>query len=112
MTVVPELHLHQVARWCAQRVPEQVRDEIRIEHQPRGKSLTIVERRPPWKPELGPEWTTQRIAQLRYGDDLRWRLYWADRNGRWHPYDQIKPASSPGPLLDELDRDPTCIFWG
>jgi Protein of unknown function (DUF3024) len=42
----------------------------------------------------------------------RWRLYWADRNTRWHLMDDVAPAATPGPLLTELDADPTGIFWG
>jgi hypothetical protein len=40
-----------------------------------------------------------------------WSLYWADRNSRWHRYDDLDP----GPvdeLLREIAEDPTCIFWG
>ncbi|MGH3645687.1 MAG: DUF3024 domain-containing protein [Micromonosporaceae bacterium] len=41
-----------------------------------------------------------------------WTLYWCDRNERWHRYDLIDPSPTIVPLLDELDRDPTCIFFG
>jgi hypothetical protein len=40
-----------------------------------------------------------------------WRLYWKDRNDRWHLYELIEPAKDIRRLLDEIDRDPTCIFW-
>jgi len=42
----------------------------------------------------------------------RWTLYWRDRNQRWHKYDLIAPSPDILTLLDEVDRDPTCIFWG
>ena len=52
------------------------------------------------------------VAQLRYSADTHhWSLYWADRNGRWHRYDDLDP----GPVdkaLNEIEADPTCIFWG
>jgi len=44
--------------------------------------------------------------------DQHWTLYWSDRNQRRHKYDLIEPSSDVRALLDELDRDPTCIFWG
>ena len=44
----------------------QVRDKVSVQHQVRGRTMTIVERRPPWSPTVGPEWTTMPIAQLRY----------------------------------------------
>jgi hypothetical protein len=40
---VPELHLHQITRWCQQRVPAQVRDQVRVEYRVRGRTVTIVE---------------------------------------------------------------------
>jgi hypothetical protein len=39
-------------------------------------------------------------------------LHWADRNSRWHSYDEIRILSSLDRILQEIDDDPTCIFWG
>ena len=81
----------------------------------RGRTVTILELRPPWSSMLGPEWTTVPIAQLRYAPPPpargRWQLYWADRNSRWHRYQDLDPGTAQV-LLDEIDQDPTCIFWG
>jgi hypothetical protein len=53
------------------------------------------------------------VARLRYtAKSGVWTLYWNDRNGRWHRYDLIEPTPDIRVLLDEVDRDPTCIFWG
>jgi len=41
-----------------------------------------------------------------------WALYWRDRNLRFHRYDRINPSENVSTLIDEIDRDPTCIFWG
>ncbi len=35
----------------------------------------------------------------------------ADRNGRWHRYDDLEPGPV-GKVLNEIEADPTCIFWG
>jgi hypothetical protein len=95
------------------RVPAHLKDEIRIECTRSGRSISILERRPPWKPEFGPEWTTLKVAQLRYDDASgTWSLYWSDRNGRWHPYDLVSPRQTVAPLLAEIESDPTGIFWG
>jgi hypothetical protein len=76
-------------------------------------AVTIVERRAPWREDCGPEWTTLGIARLRYnGRRGDWTLYWRDRNARWHRYDQIEPSSHVTTLLDEIEADPTGIFWG
>ena len=40
-----------------------------------------------------------------------WTLFWADRNSHWHLYELINPGTVEE-LLDEIDKDSTCIFWG
>jgi hypothetical protein len=39
-------------------------------------------------------------------------LYWRDRNLKFHEYDLVEPTPDIQDLLDEIDRDPTSIFWG
>ena len=117
MPAVPELHLRQIARYCQQRVPEHARDQVQVSSRIRGRSVTIVERRSPWRVDLGPEWTSRPVAQLRWtsspdaGGEGSWRLYWPDRNNRWHLVPDVPPAGAPGPLLAFIDRHPA-EFWG
>lgn len=106
---VPEIQLRQIARWCEQRVPAHARDEVRVEHTVRGSSVTILEVRPPWREDFGPEWTKRPIAQLRHIGG-RWQLYRPDRNTRWHLLTDIPAQASPEPLLGVLD-DPSRGFW-
>jgi hypothetical protein len=102
-----------VQKYCAEKIPPEHRDKIRIECTQRGKSITIVERRPPWLPEVDSEWSSMKIAQLRYDEESAlWTLYCADRNERWHVYDFSGPAQDVGAVLAEIDADPTGIFWG
>jgi hypothetical protein len=105
--------IRQVAQFCESHVPEDARDELRLEHNVRGASITIVERRPPWSELVGPDWTSMKIAQLRYDEhDRSWSLYACDREERWLPYIDIGPAPDVGPLLFEIGDDPTGVFWG
>jgi hypothetical protein len=88
-------------------------DDYRIEHSMRGSSITIVERRPPWNPAFGPEWSSMKIAQLRYDDGARrWRLLAAGSDDRWHPYELAAPAAGVATLLEAIEQDRTGIFWG
>jgi hypothetical protein len=100
--------------FCESRVPPEYRDEVRVECERRGKAITIIERRPPWNPDVvGPDWSSLKVAQLRFdGNASSWSLYCRDRNERWWPYDGIGPTASVDPLLAEIDADPTGIFWG
>ncbi|OZM73178.1 hypothetical protein CFN78_09885 [Amycolatopsis antarctica] len=116
MSAVSEFQLRQIERWCDTRVPERVRDQVRVECRRRGRSVTVVERRP-----LGSlasssadeqEWAEQRIAQLRLDDTDRWTLYWGDSKDRWHRVAEVAAAETPVPLLDEIDRDRHAYFWG
>jgi hypothetical protein len=109
---IPELALARVRRLCEDRVPPRFCNEVRVEFDTRGRSITIFETRPPWDGSQG-DWTRMRIAQIRYDDDAaRYTLHWADRNGRWHPYSRVRPTRHIETILQEIDDDPTCIFWG
>jgi hypothetical protein len=115
LSAVPELQLRQIARWCDRRVPNQLRDQVRVEYRLRGRNITIVECRPPFMPELGPDWTETRVAQLRYTppppDGGEWTLHWSDSHNRWHPAPDVPAASGPGPLLATIESNPHGIFW-
>jgi Protein of unknown function (DUF3024) len=109
---LPELDVARVQRWCAARVPEHARDQVRVECQVAPRHVTIVERRAPWREDFGSQWTSVPIARLRYSAaDKSWTLYWRDRNLRFHLYDLLGPSSRVEDLLTEIDRDPTGIFW-
>lgn len=106
--------LAAVEIFCEARVPEEHLDEVRLESSRRGNTITITERRAPWNPErIGTEWTSSKIAQLRFDpSSQRWSLFCRDRHERWWPYDEITSSASVDPLLAEIDADPTGIFWG
>jgi hypothetical protein len=111
---LPDVDVRRVKRWCDERVPEHVRHEIRVECDVDDRHLTIVEVRRPFDPQYGgSEWTRFPVARLRYTKARKeWTLYWRDRHLRFHVYDLVEPTASVNDLLDEIDRDPTCIFWG
>ena len=115
IVAIPELTRRNAERlleaFCERRVPPHVRDKVRMSFATRGNSVTLVEHRPVFmRPDT---WTDIGIAQFRFdATSTRWKLYCADRNGRWHRYTRKRPAADIAALLREVDRDPTCIFWG
>lgn len=51
--------------------------------------------------------------QIRYQyEDHHWQLLLRRPHGRWHRYTRQPPTPRLAALLDEIDNDPTGIFWG
>ena len=111
--LVPELDLARIRRYCAGRVSAHIAHLVRLEIDVEGRSVTILECRPPWSPDMGPEWTRFPIARLRFiAYRGEWTLYSRDQHLGFHRYLRIDPSSDVGTLLAEIDADPTMIFWG
>ena len=108
---LPDLDIARVQRWCAARVPEHARHQVRVECQIAPRHLTIVERRSLARgPRPGMDKLPDRTAALHHrGQDLDPLLA---RPQRFHIYDLHAWSNRVEDLLNELDRDPTCIFWG
>ena len=114
LVALPEVTaaLAKVEAYCERHVPEQYRDEMRLDASARGKAITIVERRPPWREDYGPEWTSMRIAQMRYDPATScWSIFWADRNDRWLRY-PARPARSIERILAVIESDQSGAFFG
>jgi hypothetical protein len=109
----PPIDVAAIQAYCEQRVPPRALDQVRVEAIVEGNAVTIAERRPPWRADAGADWTTQPIARLRYvHKHQHWSLFWRDRDERWRRYDGVAPAADVTALLDEVERDPTALFWG
>lgn len=103
---------NKLNKYCKNKIPEHLQDEIKLSYKFRGNSVTIFEKRAPWWEGMK-EWTSMAIAQMRYdGTTGKWTLYCADRNDKWHEYWDIEPTKNIDELLKEIDEDPTGIFWG
>lgn len=62
---------------------------------------------------LSGRWLSVPMAKLRYDEPAdTWTLFSATVDGDWQVYADAYPTNHVGPLLDEIDRDPTGIFWG
>lgn len=92
---LPETDLARIRRWVDarnDRLPERAADQIRYEMDVDARSVTILECRPPWREDFGPEWTRFPVARLRYTKARRQgALYWRDRNLKFHRYDLVDP---------------------
>ena len=97
--------------YCAERVPRDLRHQIKLGYSIRTTAVTIYQQR---LADPG-RWIRLVVAQLRHNAALNhWKLYCTNRRtlGRWHRYDLAPPAATIEPLLAEIDHDPTGVFWG
>lgn len=112
-TEVVDPAMSLIATYCATRVPAAHDDELRIEYEVHGSTITIYECRPPWREEMGPDWTRMRICTFEWDAMTRlWTLYARDRNDRRMDCPFVEPAPDLASLIRDLDNDPTGIFWG
>lgn len=98
-------------RYCEQRVPTRVRDQVRMGFKFRGNTVTLFEQRPAFR-EPG-VWVDLKIAQFRRErHDSLWQLFCRDRNGKWHLFDPHPESRVFEELLGVVEEDSTCIFYG
>ena len=110
---LPDLDVARIKRWCEGRVPRSAQNEVRVEFEVADLSVTIVERRAPWPDDPNPLWTRFPVARLQFSSGTQtWSLFWRDRYERYHTYERLPASPTVQPLLDEIGRDPTAIFWG
>ena len=114
--MIPESGLTHVRQWIDERnarLPPRAQGLIRYEIDLTDRAITILECRPPWHDDMGPEWTRHPICRFRYTKVRNeWSLYWRDRHLRFHEYDLVDSTPLIDDLIAEVDRDPTGIFWG
>lgn len=107
-----ERDVARIRAMCEARVPPEACDEVRVELEPERQAINIVERRPPWRNDLGPEWSRLPVARLRYvAAKGLWTLYYLRHTGRWERYPLLGPTRRLDELLAELAEDPICLLW-
>jgi hypothetical protein len=76
-----------------------------------GNAVILFEHRPAF--QCPGEWVEIPIARFRYFVARQeWVLFWKNRNSKWQRYDLIPASPSFEDLLEEVESDPTHIFWG
>ena len=85
-------------------------DQVKLHFETRGNRVTLTESRPLFiDPAI---WHKVKIAQFEYNPDSRiWTLYWYDRKDRRQPYPTGRNKDTLEKLMQEVNQDPTGIFW-
>jgi Protein of unknown function (DUF3024) len=100
-----------LTKYCSERLPVYLHDELRLGFKFRRNSVTLYEERPALAESR--TWVEIVVAQFRFQPKTReWILFWTDRNSKWHEYELIEPSRNFETLLKAVHEDPTGIFWG
>jgi hypothetical protein len=102
---------HLVGGFCRRRTHPEFADELRLVYEISGQSVVISEERPDWRDP------SQRmhnpVAKLRFVRTTGlWTLYWMRTDLRWHAYQPAPPSADLSALVDVVDRDEYCAFFG
>lgn len=96
---------------CVPHPDPKIASKLRYGYRLEGPSVIYFETRPDWRG--GPIWMTHDIAKFRFTKRTgRWSLYCQFRDLKWHGYEPLPHAASLAALVAEIERDPTCIFYG
>lgn len=110
---ISEHDVSEVQRWAEGKTPPEFRDQMRVEVERKPRGFVVFECQAPCTDDAGAEWIRMPIARLDYAEDRNeWALFWVDSDDGFHRYDLLDPTTQVTELLDEIDADPTCIFWG
>jgi hypothetical protein len=86
--------------------------EVRVVGTVDGRHVVIAEERPPWQGADGVPWESYPLARLTYVvSTRRWKLEVSVEDGRFRTYSNL-PSGSLDEILEEIDEDPTFLFWG
>jgi len=96
---------------CRDRIPAQIKNELELIYRTKGHDVTLFEKRPDWDdPNATMEIPVAKLKYVRTKNE--WRLYWQRRDLKWHAYELLSSSSDPKELVDEIDEDPYCCFFG
>jgi hypothetical protein len=112
---LPARGVDAIARWVAALnadMPAHAAAQLRYRFESDRNAITLLECRTvnPSDPDQG--WFDVPFARLRFTRSQGWQLYWSDRNSKFHVYDLVDSTDDVTTLLDEIDDDPTSIFFG
>lgn len=101
----------QALRRHCDEVPPEVRHLVSKDFRFVRSDVELIERRPHY---LERDRIMEHVvAKFRYNATREsWTLLWCDRHERWHTHQGFEDRRNFLPLLREVERDPTRIFWG
>jgi hypothetical protein len=110
-----ELELKRIDKilggYCRDKIRPELADELRFVYEIEGQSVVLAEERPDWRDPS--EHMRKRVAKFRFVRSSRlWTLYWMRADLRWHRCEPADSTPNLARLLEILDRDEYCAFFG
>jgi hypothetical protein len=103
--------IYKIQEFCENRIPKGLKNKMKMGYKTEGNKITIIEQRPSFTGEA--TWTQSPVVQIRYNQKKEnWTIYSRDRNQKWHLYTEIEPKEIIEEIIEEIEADPTGIFWG
>jgi hypothetical protein len=113
---LPVLTLHlartKLGAYCARKIPESARDQVRLELEFADDHVTLVETRPHFRDHS--QWTRLPVARFRFNAGSgTWALLSPVFSNKeaWRPY-PTQPSRDHDKLIATLDEDANGVFWG
>lgn len=109
---IPDTDLARIRRWCAEQSAKLPPDQLRIGCVVGARAVIVGEERPPWNGTGNDPWEFSPVARLTYVISRReWSLAVSTGVDAFRRYTPL-PNGRLTSLLDEIDVDPTFVFWG
>jgi frataxin-like iron-binding protein CyaY len=99
-------------RYCDEKIPDNIRDQLRLTYTFEDNSFILLEERPPIDSNSD-VWLADPVAKFVYKKaEKLWHLLWLGQDLQWHDFSPPERSSEFSRLLDKVDEDVTAIFWG
>ncbi len=94
------------------RPPVNIRDKLDLGFRINGQSVEIFEIHAAWRGAPTKEIESP-VAKTTYVRTQNvWKLYWMRQDLKWHGYDPLPEVRTIEEIVEEIETDPWCCFWG
>ena len=100
-----------VGEMCRNLTNPEFKDELSLEYKVQGHDVVVFEKRPGYGKHVGGMETD--AAKIKYvRTKSEWRLYWMRQDLKWHGYEMLSSSKKLEDLVEEIEKDPFCCFFG
>ncbi|MBC8375003.1 MAG: DUF3024 domain-containing protein [FCB group bacterium] len=98
-------------RYCDKKNKPEIFDKLHLEYEIEDQSIILMEVRQHWQDPN--KQTRTEVAKIRYIRSTNiWKLYWMRQDLKWHLYEPHPEDFSYVSLLEVIDEDEFCCFFG